>query len=407
MTSDRDPVERLREERDALAREVERLRAASLYAEAVENSSEAIVIYDADGLLVTCNRNFRDLYGYSAEEARPGVHFADLGRIDVERGNVVVGDEFGGGDDYLQRKAEYRRRLQGSFIVRLKDGRWIKTTDRPMDGGGFVSVQVDITDIKNNEEELRRAKEEAEEASRLKSEFLANISHDLRTPLNSIIGFSDMMLNEAWGPVGDARYKEYLEAIHYSGDLLLALVGDILETAKLDSGHYHLKESEVDLLDLTRRLARGFAPMVTEKALELSVDAAPDFPVPAMADEHVIAQIVNNLVSNACKHTPDGGSVRIRWSLTPRGGARLSVCDTGTGMPEALLAKIGEPFLQDEAYVAPEGPKGTGLGLFICKRFAEAMGGVLEVRSKPGAGTTAAVEWPLTPVAGLARARVG
>jgi diguanylate cyclase (GGDEF)-like protein len=102
-----------------------------------------------------CNENFRTLYGYTQEEASPGVHFSELGRIDVERGNVAVGDEFGSGEAYLARKAEYRQKLEGSFIVQLKDGRWIKTIDRPIRGGGFASIQIDITEVKALEQSMR------------------------------------------------------------------------------------------------------------------------------------------------------------------------------------------------------------------------------------------------------------
>lgn len=127
----------------------------SMFNEAVENISEAVVIYDKDGGLLAWNQNFADLYGYTAEELKPGVHYSELGRIDLERGNVAVGDEFGDGEEYLKRKAQYREKLEGSFIVRLKDGRWIKTTDRPMGNGGFVSVQVDVTELKRLEERMR------------------------------------------------------------------------------------------------------------------------------------------------------------------------------------------------------------------------------------------------------------
>ncbi|WP_416899507.1 MAG: ATP-binding protein [Minwuia sp.] len=364
-----------------------------VFAEALENISEAIVIYDADGLLVACNRNFRDLYGYTEAEAAPGVHFAELGRIDVERGNVVVGDQYGGGEAYLARKAEYRKRLTGSFIVRLSDGRWIKTTDRPMRRGGFVSVQVDVTDMKRAEEELIEAKESAEAASRQKSEFLANISHDLRTPLNSIIGFSDMMLSEAFGPVGHEKYREYAESIQFSGRLLLSLVGDILDTAKMESGNLDLSPTDLDPVALSGQVARNFEPATLEKGLTLDVAAEPDFPATVRADERALTQILNNLLSNACKHTPQGGSVSIHWSRLEDGLVELAVSDTGPGMPAALAERLGEPFLHDAAYVA-DGERGTGLGLYICKKLAQAMDGAISIEASPETGTTVRVAWP-------------
>ncbi|MEX2408501.1 MAG: PAS-domain containing protein, partial [Rhodovibrionaceae bacterium] len=132
--------------------------------------SEAFVLYGPDGCLIACNQNFRDLYGYSEEEAKPGVHFQELGLIDIARGNVVTGDEQGDGETYLQRKAEYRRKLQGSFIVQLKDGRWLNTTDRRTTEGGFVSIQSDITELKRAEEDMAEAKRQAEIANQAKSE---------------------------------------------------------------------------------------------------------------------------------------------------------------------------------------------------------------------------------------------
>jgi diguanylate cyclase (GGDEF)-like protein/PAS domain S-box-containing protein len=150
-----DELHRVTAERDALASDLKALRAEQPLLAALDSLAEAMVIYDAEGCLVACNENFRRLYGYGKEEARVGVHFKELGRIDVERGNVAVGDEYGSGEAYLARKAEYRKRLQGSFIVELKDGRWIKTTDRPLKGGGFASIQIDITEVKALEQKMR------------------------------------------------------------------------------------------------------------------------------------------------------------------------------------------------------------------------------------------------------------
>lgn len=129
---------------------------------ALNSIEEAVVIYDADGRLVWCNCAFKSLYGYTDEQVTPGVHFSELGRIDITNGNVAIGDQYSDGEDYLRRKAEYRKTLKGSFIVHLKNGRWIKTTDRATPDGGFISVQSEITDIMNLTSEIEAARAKAE-----------------------------------------------------------------------------------------------------------------------------------------------------------------------------------------------------------------------------------------------------
>jgi len=121
---------------------------------------EALVVYDSEGRLLACNQAFLDMYGYTVQEAKPGVHFRDLGEIDIRRGNVVVEDE--DGEDYLERKAAYRQSLKGSFTVKLQDGRWIRTTDRPTPEGGFVSVHVDVTELKQAQEKMLEAQNVAQ-----------------------------------------------------------------------------------------------------------------------------------------------------------------------------------------------------------------------------------------------------
>jgi PAS domain S-box-containing protein len=392
-------MEDLRAECDALRKQLDAARDGAIFAEALEAVSEAIVIYDADGRLVTCNRNFRDLYGYDEAEVRPGIHFTELGKIDIARGLVVVGDEHGGGESYLERKAEYRRKLEGSFIVQLNDGRWLKTTDRRMSGGGFVSVQVDITEIKRNEEVFRLAMEQAETAARSKSEFLANISHDLRTPLNAILGFSEMILTEVSGPFENEAYRGYLQNIHKGGQLLLSIVNDILDTAKLDSGKYSLKPERFDPIELTQDVLSSFTPVSREKDLRISVTPPPEGVPAIVTDRRALIQIMNNLVSNACKHTDSGGAIDLRWHRPDDRHLEFSVTDNGAGMPAELVAKIGEPFIADGSATALRGERGTGLGFYICTKLVHLLGGTLTVDSTPGEGTCVAVQWPLQTLA--------
>lgn len=363
-----------------------------LLIEVSQSVSEALVVYDPAGRLVLCNRNFRELYGYTEAEARPGVHFQELGRIDVERGNVAIGDEYGDGDAYLRRKAEYRQKLEGSFIVRMKDGRWIKTTDRRLPRGGFVSVQSDITNEKRAELELRLAKEAAEVANRAKSEFLANMSHELRTPLNSIIGFSHVMIDGLFGKLGDPRYAEYAEDIRTSAQHLLAVVSDILDLSKIEAGEFSIAENDVDVSELAEYVTRILRPRAVDQEIDLRIDVAPGMPV-LRADARLLRQTLLNLVDNAVKFTPAGGRVEITGRCDKSGDILVSVKDTGIGMAASEISLAMEPFhqIRRSSSIAFEG---TGLGLPLAKKLTELHGGTLTIESEEGVGTTATLRFP-------------
>ena len=388
-------VKRLRDECSRLRAELASSGGNGVFAAAIENISEAIVIYDRDGRLVACNRNFRELYGYTADDVRPGVHFAELGRIDIERGNVAVGDEYGGGEAYLARKAEYRRLLQGSFTVQMKDGRWIRTNDRPMADGGFVSVQFDITEMKKSEQTLNLAKEAAETSAQFKSEFLASVSHDLRTPLNAIVGFSEMVQNEVFGEVGNPKYRDYIDIINSSGQQLLSIVDAILDMAKLESGALSFDDERFDPLGFSADLLRGFDHIAKKKNLSIGVSAATEMPSSIVAEKRSTMQILNNLVANACRHVDEGGEVKVVWSIEDAETLTLTVSDDGCGMPPDVLVRVGEPFLSADAYVAQRPGRGAGLGLYICCKLASARDGKLSIESEPNAGTAVTVRWPL------------
>lgn len=362
---------------------------------ALDVLGEAFVIYDADGRLVYCNRTFRDLYGYTEEETRPGVHFRTLGEIDVARGNVVIGDEYGDGEAYLARKAEYRRTLQGSFTVQLKDGRWLKTTDRAIPGGGFVSVQADVTELKQAEAAMAAAKLEAERSNRAKSDFLARMSHDLRTPLNSILGFSELMAAAGdLGPEGE-RVRGYIDAVHSAGVQLHGLINDILDIAKVEAGRLTLQEDQVDLtaeVGACIRLVRS-AREGESAACRLVADSSPV----VQADARRLRQIVSNLLSNALKFTPPTGEVEVTIAGGADGGCVIAVRDQGPGVPDGDLERIVLPFEQARTsalQASPDARDGSGLGLAIAKSLTELHGGRLSLANRPGGGLEVAVHLP-------------
>lgn len=357
--------------------------------EALDNISDAFVIYDADGHLVVCNENFKALYRYTDDEARPGVHFRELGEIDVERGNVITGDETGR-EDYLDRKAAYRQTLKGSFVVQLADGRWIKTTDRRTKRGGIVSIQTDITDIKRAEQALRKAKELAETANRAKSEFLANMSHELRTPLNAIIGFGSVLEQELYGPHTVRKYREYAHDISEAGKHLLGLIDHILDIAKIENDAILLEEKVIDPVALNEWCANLFDDLTLRSGIVLTTTSEVD-QLLLWGDPQRIRQVVVNLVSNAIKFTSPDGTIAVAWSQAD-GELHLRVTDTGAGIDPDFLPHVFEPFRQADTRGGPV--EGAGLGLALVKRFVELHGGTITLDSELGAGTTVLVRFP-------------
>ena len=244
-----------------------------------------------------------------------------------------------------------------------------------------------LTRAKTQADDARAA---AEEASRVKSEFLASVSHELRTPLNAILGFSELMHFQMLGPLGHARYGEYAADINKSGRHLLDLVNDILDLSRLSAGKAELRESEFaldQLLDDCRTLLGG----ETLRHVALHVEIAPGLPL-LYADFRMIKQILLNLLSNAAKFTPEGGSI-IAAAARVAGGLHLSVTDTGIGMSEQDIDKALSPFGQIDSKVARR-HQGAGLGLPIARAHAELHGGKLLLESAQGQGTKVTLVLP-------------
>ncbi|HLZ65867.1 MAG TPA: ATP-binding protein [Aliidongia sp.] len=253
-------------------------------------------------------------------------------------------------------------------------------------------VIQDITDRKQLEQALRDARDASERSSRAKSEFLANMSHELRTPLNAIIGFSEIMRDEILGPVGVPKYREYLGDVHNSAQHLLLIINDILDIARIEAGRVELKEARIDLKRMIDECARMLRGRVAEAGLQLETSFENGAPW-CIGDERLLRQVLLNLASNAIKFTPSGGRVRIEVGRKVGGELTLAVQDTGIGMTAEEAAVALRPFGQVQgAFVRSR--DGVGLGLPLAKSFVELHGGVLEVDSAPGRGTTVMVNLP-------------
>ncbi len=286
------------------------------------------------------------------------------------------------------------------YRVQTADGRWIwiltraQVVARDADGKAerVVGTHRDITGRMDAAEKLRMAKEEADLANRAKTEFLANMSHELRTPLNSIIGFSDILANETFGPIGRPEYQEYANDINESGRHLLNLISDILDVSRIEANGLQLVETACDLSRLVGSCLRLVRERAGKAGIEIKKDLLADPPA-LYADERRVRQIVLNLLSNALKFTPRGGTVTVCVRRNDDEELVISVADTGIGIATEDLEAVMSPFRQVDGSLARR-YEGAGLGLPLSKRLAELHGGTVFLESEPGKGTVASAVFP-------------
>jgi signal transduction histidine kinase len=240
--------------------------------------------------------------------------------------------------------------------------------------------------------ELQASMERAEAANRAKSMFLANMSHELRTPLNAIIGFSQIIRDQSLGPAATKRYAEYAEDIWSSGEHLLELINNVLDISKIEAGKIELSEDTLDPVEIIEASVMAVRSQIARKRITLETHL-PDKPVYVRADALRLRQILINLLSNAAKFTPEGGTITISTDAVDGGPFAFVISDTGIGMsPEEITVAL-ETFGQVENTLVKK-YEGLGLGLPLAKRFIERHGGRLVIDSVKGGGTTIRVELP-------------
>jgi len=245
------------------------------------------------------------------------------------------------------------------------------------------------------------------ESNKLKSQFLANVSHELRTPLTSIIGFAELLREASAGDGGaGGRFLRYSENIMSSGRLLLGIINDLLDLAKIEAGKMELHLGPVELPQLAHNLIDFMRPLAQKKNLQLAADVPDNFPT-INSDSGRIQQILYNLLSNAVKFTSDGGVVELKLRVLDDGHVTLAVRDTGVGIAPEQMANVFEKFRQLDGSMTRE-HGGTGLGLAISKELATVLGGTITVESEVGKGSVFKVTLPLQApeVAHLAEVRL-
>ena len=354
-----------------------------------DHAVDGIFRTTADGHYLAVNQALADIYGYPNPDA------LIAGLTDISAQLYVE----------VSRREDFRALMQANDVVTNfvseiyhRSGRriWISENARAVrDWSGellcYEGTVEDVTEKFEQDRALRVALRQAEIANRMKATFLAAMSHELKTPLNAVLGFSEIIRDEVLGPVGHDAYRDYAGDIHRSGTRLLSIINDVLDVSRLEGGLLTIDARPEDVQGLAEQAikqARG----ITQDKRQIEIDVPADMPL-LLVDPRRISQALGNLLANALKFTPEAGQVRVVVTRTADGGALLMVEDTGIGMAEETVAAALEPFRQLDGSLARRF-EGAGLGLSIAKALAELHGGSLSVKSAVGEGTTVTIALP-------------
>ena len=345
------------------------------YETLVERASDAVLVHDLRGAVRHANRAARRALGLA--DGVPPPPLLDL---------VAPADRAA----VREHLAQVARTGNARLDIRLgTGGREFEVESQSVEVGGgqqVLSLARDVSARRDYERGLIEAREQAEEAARAKSAFLASMSHEIRTPLTAVIGFAELLHHEV-----DREHHDLVRAIMTGGKRLLATLNSVLDVASLDARRHTLRPSPVDLAAEVAEAVDLLRPLALERGLALDV-ALPPEPVPALLDAGALDRIVTNLVGNAIKFTPQGA---VTVGVERRGGSAVVwVEDTGVGIPEAFLPDLFTEFRQQSEGFG-RSHEGTGLGLAITKRLVELMGGEIHVWSREGEGTRFEVTLPV------------
>lgn len=355
---------------------------------ALEAAQNGVMITDPNGMVQWVNPAFTTLTGYERNEIIGRTpRLLKSGRQSTEFYQNMWSTILSG------------RVWRGELVNRRKDGSLYdeEMTITPLireDGTitNFIAVQQDITERKKAEEELRLAHQEAVEASRLKTQLLASVSHDLRTPLGTIMGYAEMLLLQAFGEQSEAQQSATVEILH-SANALLTFVNNLIGQAQIETGKIMLNEQPFEPSILVESIRSIVDYHIKKKNLDFEIEIDPALPPLVMGDSYWLRQIVLNLVNNAVKFT-DQGKIRVRLYKSNDSCWAIEVKDTGIGIPEEYREIVFDVFRQQD-HTTGRKYGGSGLGLFIVKQLALLMGGRVELESTVGEGSTFTVFVPL------------
>lgn len=371
----------------------------AIFRELFEGAPIGMALLALDERFLQVNASFCNMVGYSNDELRQrtaeDITFAD----DIQPGRQLAQSLLNGttrytGDKrYVHKNGEVLWVSRTASIIRNDQG----------EPQHFLLMVEDISERKATEKALREAKVEADRANHAKSDFLSRMSHELRTPLNSILGFGQLLDRQAPTETQRPRIRYILSA----GRHLLNLINEVLDISRIEAGTLQLSLEPVSLGEAISEALDLMRPLAAERSIALEADCPASTAAYVLADRQRLKQVLLNLLSNAVKYTGMEGSVLVSVQVNGAGATRISVRDTGAGIPVEKLTRLFTPF--DRLGAEQSSVEGTGLGLALCQRLVNAMQGSIGVNSTLGNGSTFWLELPMakSPLETLAATRPG
>jgi len=353
--------------------------------ETLENLAEGVVVFGSDGRMKLSNPQFAQMWDLNPEDMEGEPHVTQL--VEKQRKFFKVGWQ----DVEEILTAQGLKREEQTYELRRDDDRVLECFAVPMPDGGMMVTHRDVTDKMRVETALREKAQALEEAEKLKTDFLANVSYQLRTPLNAMTGFAEILSHGYFGDLNE-KQEEYTKGILEAGTRLMTLIDDILDLSTIDAGYLSLRIESVDVHDLLKDVFELTREWAGRETLQASLDCAEDIGI-IQADSRRLKQVLINLIRNAISFTPGGGKITI-GAKGSGDAVEITVADSGIGIAQDDQDNLFDPFQRAATTTAHGTAAGPGLGLSLVRNIVRMHGGHVHLNSRLGEGTTVTVTLP-------------